>query len=101
MCKKKLHGDTNHPDFNETFQRFCTDETDLKLLNDAFTFDNESDQELTRCYLDFFGSNIKDEQITSRFLSQHRNSIKLFHNSALISDFFRHAPTKNIYRNKR
>ena len=101
MCKKKLHGDTNHPDFNETFQRFCTDETDLKLLNDAFTFDNESDQELTRCYLDFFGSNIKNEQITSRFLSQHRNSIKLFHNSALISDFFRHAPTKNIYRNKR
>ena len=99
MCKKKLYGNS-HPDLNETFHRFCSDETDLKIINEAFTFDNESDQELTRCFLDFFGSKIKNEQITSRFLSRHRNSIKRFHNSALISDFFRHAPTKNFDRNK-
>ena len=93
-CLRKIDPLYNHPDFLQLFKNFCTCEVNLKIISDAFTFEGESDQELTRGFLDFFVHFVMNEQLPLRFLSKNRNGVKRFHNSALISDYFRHISTK-------
>ena len=97
MCKRKLYN-ADHPDFSEeAFEMFCN--AGLEVITKSFTFDNlfspsnrDSDQELTRHFLGFIRCFMNER--TSRFpwiyLCKNHNTIKLFHNSALISDYFRH-----------
>ena len=93
MCKTHFY-EPSHPEFNEIFIRFCGSYKSLRILNEALQWG--ADQELTRLFLAFFKRYAKNEYFPLRFLNQNRKRVFMFHNSALISDFFRHVSSKKI-----
>ena len=99
LCKKRIYA-VSHPDFMKLFVRFCRDEDALENLSNTFYINGFANQELTREFLQFFLVGV-NSGLSLPFLQQNRKGIKRFHNSALISDFFRHVPKKIYYGNKR
>ena len=80
-----------------TIKRFCNDEELLKgLYYNALTFDDDIEQDMTREFLNIFLQCLNNTQLPLNFVNQNRNGIKRFHNSALITDYFKHIPKKNI-----
>ena len=91
MCKMRIYQNLNHPDLIEIFEQCCL--AGPENINRAFTFNNvfdfaqNSDQEMTRCFLEFMNGCVK--QFPRRF-SEQMEIVRTFRSSALISDFFRH-----------